>query len=133
MTRVKQKKKPKIKVNGQTTTTAGSQAVYGDVVQPTTIVQGLIPDDGQIVLGCVHGRRVGQPCPHCMGINNLKPIEGGESGVVYFDKLYVNGKEVKQTVATDPLEQALIDAGEEMANKYDKEILEDLRRATKKR
>lgn len=21
-------------------------------------------------MGCVHGRAVGQPCPHCLGINN---------------------------------------------------------------
>ncbi len=26
-------------------------------------------------MGCAHGRPVGQPCPHCLGLNNIKPQE----------------------------------------------------------
>lgn len=27
------------------------------------------------VLGCEHGRRVGQPCPHCLGLSSMPPPE----------------------------------------------------------
>jgi hypothetical protein len=31
-----------------------------------------IPDSA--LLGCEHGRRVGQPCPHCLGLNGIKQL-----------------------------------------------------------
>lgn len=62
MSDVKEKKNPKVLVNGTDVTGHVTTVVYGDVVEPQ-----------DIVLGCEHGRLVGQPCPHCMCIGAASP------------------------------------------------------------
>lgn len=34
---------------------------------------------GKAEIGCPHGRRPGQPCPHCMGISTGNPGAGGSA------------------------------------------------------
>lgn len=38
-------------------------------------------------MGCEHGRRVGQPCPHCLGIGSasLKPPEMVVAGAIAYE------------------------------------------------
>lgn len=62
---VKEKKTPTVTINGETISESiVGEIVYGDVETATV---------AEIQLGCQHGRRRGQPCPHCMGIGSASP------------------------------------------------------------
>lgn len=66
MSDVKEKKPTQIKINGAN---IKGQIVYGDLVEATEVQD--------IVLGCEHGRLIGQPCPHCMCMASESPTIQG--------------------------------------------------------
>lgn len=95
--------------------------VYGDVVEQVEV------DPNQLELGCQHGRRVGQPCPHCLGIGSASPN--------YYDKVtvHVSGVEVQPAPPSDdPIEQGIAKDMEARIKQFDAEILKDLHDAKKR-
>lgn len=81
---VKEKKKPKVSINGQDVTRhVTGKIVYGDVVTDVTVEVSKEDFEkittprhysmGVAERGCEHGRWRDQPCPHCMGIGSASP------------------------------------------------------------